>query len=66
MITSVVPVVIIVVVAVATLAIFALVFVKRKRAALLQHEYDYAIPQLPKGIQDQQQNAIQMHLILFH
>ena len=46
-------------VAVATLTIFALVFVrvKRKRAALLRHDYDYAIPQLPKSIQNQQQNT---------
>ena len=59
-ITSVVSVVIIIVLtcAVASLIIFALVFVRIKRKRALQHDYDYAIPQLPKGIQDQQQNTV--------
>ena len=56
---SVVPVVTIMVLAVAAIVIFALVFVgvRRKRAALLQHDYDdmYPVPQLLQSIKDQQQ-----------
>ena len=66
-VVSAVIVVLAIIITVATLIIITSVFIRirRKRAALLQHEYE--IPQMPEMILDQQRNTIdrrQEHSIL--